>query len=101
MKEETTDIRLAENLRRIRKERCYKLETLAEVSGISVSSLRNYEKARTIPNSMQLRSLAKALKVDFNELLGGYPNNRDIHRTILEIVFELKRLAEEGKGESK
>jgi len=98
MKQDTTDTILAENIIRLRKERRYTLEKLAELSGISASSLRNYEKARTSPNTMQLRLLAKALKVDFNELLGGYPNNRDIHKVIMEVVYDLRRLMLEGKG---
>jgi transcriptional regulator with XRE-family HTH domain len=98
MKPETTDIMFAQNLARIRKERCLKLETLAEISGVSASSIRNYEKARTSPNTLQLRLLAKALKVDFNELLGGYPNNRETHNTIMEIVFELRKLLKEWEN---
>ena len=98
MKMETTDSMLAENIFRLRKERGYKIETLSELSGISKSSLRNYEKVRTSPNTMQLRLLAQALDVDFNELLGGYPNNREIHKTISEIITKLKQLQDEQDG---
>lgn len=83
------DAMFVQNLVRLRKERGYSISKLARISGAGESTLRNYEKGRTSPQVQDLRLLAKALKVDFNELLGGYPNNRDVGEAIREIVKDL------------
>lgn len=96
MREDTTnDARFAGNLTRLREEHGYNQEQLARVSGVSASSIRNYEKNRTTPHTPQLRLLAKALNVDFNELLGGYKSNRQIAEELSDILNDLRSLARE------
>ena len=84
-----TDTLFIQNLTRLRKERGYTVSKLARISGIGDSTIRNYEKERTSPQVQDLRLLAKALKVDFNELLGGYTNNREINKVVRGIVEDL------------
>jgi transcriptional regulator with XRE-family HTH domain len=84
-----TDTLFIQNLTRLRKERGYTVSKLARISGIGDSTIRNYEKGRTSPQVQDLRLLTKALKVDFNELLGGYPNNRDIDKAVKGIIEDL------------
>ena len=84
-----TDTLFIQNLERLRKERGYTVSKLARLSGLGDSTIRNYEKGRTSPQVQDLRLLARALKVDFNELLGGYPNNRDINKVVKGIIEDL------------
>ena len=84
-----TDTLFIQNLTRLRKERGYTVSKLGRISGIGDSTIRNYEKGRTSPQVQDLRLLTKALKVDFNELLGGYPNNREINKVVRGIVEDL------------
>ena len=78
-----------QNLIRLRKERNLRQLDLAADAEISKSSYRNYELGVFSPTVPILRRLAKALKVDFNELLGGYPNNRAISNEIRDVVKDL------------
>lgn len=77
------------NLIRLRKERNLRQLDLAADAEISKSSYRNYELGVFSPTVPILRRLAKALKVDFNELLGGYPSNREISNEIRDVVKDL------------
>lgn len=77
------------NLIRLRKERNLRQLDLAADAEISKSSYRNYELGVFSPTVPILRRLAKALKVDFNELLGGYPSNREVSSEIRDIVKDL------------
>ena len=91
MKLETSDKIFADNLVRIRKERHVSVEQLARDSGVGASSIRNYEKCRTAPPIPYVRKLAKALRVDFNELLGEYPSNREISNKLRVIIADLRK----------
>ena len=80
------------NLIRLRKERKLRQLDLAADADIAKSSYRNYELGVFSPTVPVLRRLAKALKVDFNELLGGYPSNREISGKIEEIKSDVAML---------
>ena len=89
------------NLIRLRKERNLRQLDLAADADISKSSYRNYELGVFSPTVPVLRRLAKALKVDFNELLGGYPSNREVHEKITEIKSDVVMLLIKIKEEQK
>ena len=81
------------NLIRLRKELGYNQEQFAKASGVAASSLRNYEAGRTEPTVSTLRLLAKALHVDYNELIGGHPGNREISEKLGEVIDDLRDYA--------
>lgn len=83
------DEQFRKNLIRLRVKAGLMQEELANLADISNSSLRNYERGRTTPQVPVIRRLAKVLHVDFNELIGGYPCNREIHEKLSEITSEL------------
>ena len=80
------------NLQRLRKEAKLRQLDLAADADIPKSSYRNYEIGAYSPTVPVLRRLAKALGCDFNELLGGYPSNREVHERVGEIISELTLL---------
>jgi transcriptional regulator with XRE-family HTH domain len=89
------------NLIRLRKERNLRQLDLAADAEISKSSYRNYELGVFSPTVPVLRRLAKALKVDFNELLGGYPSNREVREKIEDIKSDVVMLLIKIKEEQK
>lgn len=89
------------NLIRLRKERNLRQLDLAADADISKSSYRNYESGVFSPTVPVLRRLAKALHVDFNELLGGYTSNREVHEKITEIKSDVVMLLIKIKEEQK
>jgi transcriptional regulator with XRE-family HTH domain len=89
------------NLIRLRKERKLRQLDLAADADISKSSYRNYELGVFSPTVPVLRRLAKALKVDFNELLGGYPSNREVREKIEDIKSDVVMLLIKIKEEQK
>lgn len=89
------------NLIRLRKERNLRQLDLASDADISKSSYRNYELGVFSPTVPVLRRLAKALKVDFNELLGGYPSNREVREKIEDIKSDVVMLLIKIKEEQK
>ena len=88
------------NLIRLRKERNLRQLDLAADADISKSSYRNYESGVFSPTVPVLRRLAKALHVDFNELLGGYPSNREVSEKINEIKSDVAMLLIKMKEEN-
>ena len=63
--------RVAENLRRLRKERALSLDGLAAASGVSRAALSQIEGSRTNPTLAVLWKIAVGLGVPFQGLLGG------------------------------
>lgn len=63
--------RVAENLRRLRKERALSLDGLAAASGVSRAALSQIEGSRTNPTLAVLWKIAVGLQVPFQGLLGG------------------------------
>ncbi len=57
------EYRLAEKLRRLRVQRGLTQKEVAQIAGIDESTVRNYELARRVPDSGQIRGLATALEV--------------------------------------
>jgi transcriptional regulator with XRE-family HTH domain len=62
--------RVAENLRRLRKERSLSLDQLSAASGVSRAALSQIEGSRTNPTLMVLWKIAVGLGVPFQALLG-------------------------------
>ena len=67
-----TQERFAENLRRLRKNQKPEMtqEALAKVSGISITTLQNYERCAGNPTLANIEAIANALHVSIGELLG-------------------------------
>jgi transcriptional regulator with XRE-family HTH domain len=63
--------RVAESLRRLRKERSLSLDQLAAASGVSRAALSQIEGSRTNPTLSLLWKIAVGLGVPFQSLLGG------------------------------
>lgn len=61
---------VASRIQLMRKKQGLKQIELAEKSGISINSLKNYESARRIPDNFNLQQIAHALNVDPFYLLG-------------------------------
>jgi len=68
--------RIAEGLRRIRRERRLSLDRLAAASGVSRASLSQIEGARTNPTLGVLWKIAAGLGIPFHLLLGAEPERR-------------------------
>jgi transcriptional regulator with XRE-family HTH domain len=62
--------RVAENLRRLRKERGYSLDQLSSASGVSRAALSQIEGSKTNPTLAILWKIAVGLQVPFHALLG-------------------------------
>ena len=68
--------RIGIQISRIRKERGYTRETLAEMSNISPNYLYNIETGNKIPNVIIFIDICNALKVTSGELLGEQVDDR-------------------------
>ena len=91
-----------DNLVRFREERGLTQYDMAAFLDITRTSYRNYEIGAFSPTVPILRKMAKALNIDFNELLGGYPSNREVHDELDEIISDLAMFVvrcREKKGE--
>jgi XRE family transcriptional regulator, regulator of sulfur utilization len=66
---ESEDLSISDNLARLRAERKLTLESLAEVTGVSKSMLRQIETGRSSPTISVMWKIANGLKVSFSELL--------------------------------
>ncbi|HEY3494234.1 MAG TPA: XRE family transcriptional regulator [Polyangiaceae bacterium] len=67
--------RVAECLKRYRKDRQLSLDDLAARSGVSRAALSQIEGARTNPTLAVLWKIAVGLEIPFNELLGSRPDD--------------------------
>ncbi len=58
---------------------------LAEMVGVSVSTITNYENGKTFPDYETIENLARTLKVSINQLLEGFqgPDRERYSRGIL------------------
>ena len=79
----------AARLKRIREENKYTQVQLAEITIISVQTIRNYEQERSVPVSEYLLELAKALDVTPEYLLKG---DNDMNSYTQAIKTELAQL---------
>lgn len=81
----------ADRLQSVRKKRGYTQEQLAEITGISIGSIRRYEQNRNneYPNAVYLLYLAEALNVTPEYLLNG---EEKMNNYTNAIMAELKQL---------
>ncbi len=56
----------------IRDKKGFTLVELANLTGISKSTLDNFENGRTVPNMNQMEQIAEALDVRINDLFESY-----------------------------
>lgn len=66
---ERTEMSIAKNLQRVRKERGLNQEQLAERSGVSLTQISKIERSDTDPRVSTIEKLAKALKCSTDQLL--------------------------------
>ena len=62
---------LKENIRRLRKDKGYSQETLAEALGVVRQTVSKWEKGLSVPDADLLEKMAELLEVDVNTLLGA------------------------------
>lgn len=60
---------IGEKIKKLRKERKLTQNKLSEISGISESAIRKYEKGERIPKIDVIKKIAMALEVDISELI--------------------------------
>ncbi|WP_448581278.1 helix-turn-helix domain-containing protein [Thermaurantiacus sp.] len=65
---------IAEVLRNWRQDNALTQENLAELCGLSVRAIENYESGRRVPNTQARRSLARGMKVDESLFRAPAPN---------------------------
>lgn len=75
MKSNESNSFFGESLRKVRKQRGYTMEQLAEISGISKRMIGHYETQVKRPALDKIQILAKALNVSANELMGPSKSN--------------------------
>ena len=75
-----------ENLKKLRKEAGLTQEQLADGAGLSVITIRQYEKNRRVPNFVKMKLLAHALKIPTVDLFS------DIYDTFPEGTYSLSDL---------
>lgn len=82
----------AKRLKRIRKQRQYTQEQLANITGIPLHTIRNYEQELTEePRSMYLLELAKALDVTPEYLMLGENNMNNYTEAIKKELMQLNK----------
>ena len=62
---------VSQRLKELRKEKKITQRELAEETGISINSLKNYESARRIPDRYKLQLLSDFFRVDEEYILGS------------------------------
>ena len=84
---------VAENVRRLRKERGWSQVRLAMEAHVSQQAISFIERERNEPSTEMIRALAKALGVSASEIIEGSPDNsRAVSRKeiqLLEIFHQL------------
>ena len=78
---------IGEKIQRIRKERGYTAEKLAEMLGISVVSLRKYEYGERMPKGQMIDEIARCLEVNPSTLKADWGS--DVNDAI-HMLFELE-----------
>lgn len=90
-----TDVRnfFAENLKRVRTEKGITYEELADCIGVSVSAIRQYEKALKLPGIDKIFGIANFLQVSVNALIGenDFSTAPNVKRIVEDSVFEHRR----------
>ncbi|RMG03966.1 MAG: XRE family transcriptional regulator, partial [Planctomycetota bacterium] len=59
---------LAQNIRRLRTAKRYSQKALAEAAGLSLSAVKNLERAKNEPRMKTVQAIARALDVRLQEL---------------------------------
>ncbi|MGY3090958.1 transcriptional regulator with XRE-family HTH domain [Hymenobacter sp. UYAg731] len=85
---------LADNIRRIRKQRGLTQEILAETAGVNQTHVGNIENVRNSPSVEIIHRLALALGVPISKLFGGEENQPTIGNREPEALSPLDRLNE-------
>lgn len=73
----------------LRKERKLSQEELAELSDLSVMTIRRYEKNERTPSAANLSKIANALKVPSYILLDDIIEPNDLNREVMDIIKDL------------
>jgi XRE family transcriptional regulator, regulator of sulfur utilization len=90
--------RVAENLKRLRKERALSFDQLASVSGVSRAALSQIEGAKTNPTLAVLWKIAVGLSVPFQSLLGVEGGSK---ARVLRVNDSLPLRSPDGRMESR
>ena len=77
------NIKLVENILRLRKETNLLQEALGDIIGVTRQTISNWELEETAPNPEQLKLLSKAFNVSIDDLL-----NNDIQNIIVKKVSD-------------
>ena len=80
-------MRIGEKIQRIRKERGYTAEQLAEMLGISAVSLRKYEYGERTPKDPMIAEIARCLKVNPSSLKSDWGSDAN---DAIHMLFELE-----------
>ncbi len=82
---------ISSNLRRLRLEKKWSQEHIAEAAGLSTLAYRNIESGKSVPKANTLQSLADAFNVQIQELVTAIPELRQVR------FRSLKRLNTRGQ----
>lgn len=96
----------SENMRRRRLKLGLRQKELAEIVGVSLKTIQNYENKKTIPTSAVMESISIALNISLNRMLGiNELNSRkksiDILNKIDSLLLLINNAVEEIKEEMK
>lgn len=80
---------LKENIRRLRKDKGYSQETLAEALGVVRQTVSKWEKGLSVPDADLLEKMADLLEVDVNTLLGTTLPSESERNSLDEIAKQL------------
>lgn len=78
-------IRIAENIRSLRKQNSFTQEQLAEALGVTVSAVYKWESSQSIPEVKMLMELADLFEISVDTLLGYDRQNENIENRIKRI----------------
>lgn len=100
------EIHIAENIKRLRREKKMTQQELADKINVQRTSISKYEKGVTTPSLSQLKKIADVFNVDVNELFGnenihvkiGYTPEEEEEEKRLSFIKDLSRhLNSEGQ----
>ena len=80
---------VGDNIFLLRKERRLSQEELADASGLSIITIRRYEKNERTPSTANLSKIADALKVPTAILLDDIVENNESMNAVLDVMKEL------------
>lgn len=80
-------MKVGEKIQRIRKERGYTADQLAEMLGISAVSLRKYEYGERMPKEQMIDEIARCLEVNPSTFKADWGSNVD---DAIHVLFELE-----------